>query len=124
GDPQKKPQPPRLLPAGQSALALGPLGQRLAAVLAFQEAGRAFEVPVQHPDEILAPAQTLAQHPRHGGLALDRRQSLPVQAELEYPPFAPAAAPGEPYLAAAGSPQLPFQLELFASGHRPTGLQA
>src|SRR3546814_2934954 len=73
------------LPAGEDIVFFGPFGQRLPAVVAFEEERLGLEVPVDHAREIVALAERVAQHAHQRGLALDRRQPLAVEAELEHP---------------------------------------
>src|SRR3546814_12006877 len=81
------------------------------------------EVPVDHAREIVALAERVAQHAHQRGLALDRRQPLAVEAELEHPRLPAARLPRQPDFAAAGAVEWALEQEEIgrASGRERVG---
>src|SRR3546814_11102944 len=99
----------------------GQFGQRRPAVVAFEEDRLGLDVPVDHAREIVALAERVAQHAPPRGLALDRRQPLAVEAELEHPRLPPARLPRQPDYAAEGALEWALESEVVAARHGATG---
>src|SRR5690606_1645714 len=97
--------------------------QRLPAVFAFEEERFGLEVPVDHAREVVAVTERVAQHAHQRGLALDRRQPLAAEAELEHPRLPTARLPREPDFAAEGAVERALEPEVLAARYRLAGLE-